>query len=311
MPTMAPPEGFAPPADVQSATVAVIAHSGKTLGGGLSELRDKLASAGINKPLWFEVPKSRLAPQQVNKALKQGADLIFVWGGDGMVQRCVDATVGSDAVLAIIPAGTANLFASSLRIPKDIGEAVTIGLTGPRHKFDVGQINGEHFMVMAGAGLDALMIRDADGSLKERLGRAAYILTGAKNIATPPVSTRVRLNGDKWFAGKATCVLVGNVGKLMGNIAAFPDAEPDDGLLEIGIVTAKGRWQWSKTLARTAAGKAATSPFVETARGTKFDVRFAKAIPYELDGGDRKATKRLKIRIQPAAITVCVPAGSI
>ena len=46
-------------------------------------------------------------------------------------------------------------------------------------------------------------------------------------------------------------MLVGNVGKLFGNIAAFPDARPDDGLLEIGIVTAKGRWQWSRTLART------------------------------------------------------------
>ncbi len=128
-----------------------------------------------------------MAPKQVEKALKHGAELIFVWGGDGMVQRCVDAMVGSDAVLAIIPAGTANLFASSLKIPKDIGEAVTIGLTGPRHKFDVGRINGEHFTVMAGAGLDALMIRDADGPLKDRLGRAAYLLTGAKNIAIAPV----------------------------------------------------------------------------------------------------------------------------
>jgi YegS/Rv2252/BmrU family lipid kinase len=251
-----------------------------------------------------------MAPKRVQQALKAGASLIFVWGGDGMVQRCVDAMVGSKAALAIIPAGTANLFASNLQLPNDIGDAVEVGLTGCRHKFDVGQINGEHFAVMAGAGLDALMIRDADGSLKDRLGRAAYILTGAKNISAAPVGTRVRLDGDKWFAGKASCVLVGNVGKLMGNIAAFPGAQPDDGILEIGIVTAKGRWQWSKTLALTAAGKASTSPFVETARGTRLDVRFAKAIPYELDGGDRKKTKRLKIKVRPAAITVCIPAGA-
>jgi diacylglycerol kinase (ATP) len=287
--------------------VAVVAHSGKTLQGGLPELREQLASAGITEPLWFEVPKSRMAPKRVQKAIEHGATLIFVWGGDGMVQRCVDAMVGSQAVLAIVPAGTANLFASNLQIPKDIGEAVHLGLNGRRHKFDVGRVNGEHFAVMAGAGLDALMIRDADGSLKDRLGRVAYILTGAKNISAQPVGTRVRLDGEKWFTGKSSCILVGNVGKLMGNIAAFPDAQPDDGILEIGIVTAKGRWQWSKTLAKTAAGKASTSPFVETARGTKVDVRFAKAIPYELDGGDRKKTKRLRIKIRPAAITVCVP----
>jgi diacylglycerol kinase (ATP) len=311
MPTTSSSQDSVGPDDApRAATVAVVAHSGKTLGGGLRELREKLAMAGIDDPLWFEVPKSKMAPKRVQLALEQGAHLVFVWGGDGMVQRCIDAMVGSEAVLAIIPAGTANLFASNLQIPKDIAEAIAIGLTGSRHKFDVGQINGEHFAVMAGAGLDALMIRDADGSLKDRLGRAAYVLTAAKNISASPVGTRVRLDGDKWFAGKASCVLVGNVGKIMGNVAAFPTAEPDDGILEIGIVTAEGRWQWSKTLARTAAGKAPTSPFVETARGRKFDVRFAKAIPYELDGGDRKKTRRLKIKVRPAAITVCVPAAT-
>jgi YegS/Rv2252/BmrU family lipid kinase len=285
----------------------VIAHSGKSLGGGLPELRETLAAAGIAAPLWLEVPKSKMAPQRVRTALKTGADLVFVWGGDGMVQRCIDAMVGSSAVLAIVPAGTANLFASNLQIPNEVGAAVTIGLEGCHRRFDVGKINGEHFAVMAGAGLDALMIRDADGAMKDRLGRAAYILTGAKNISVPRVGTRIRVDGHKWFAGKSSCVLVGNVGKLMGNIAAFPDAQPDDGLLEIGVVTAKDRWQWSRTLARTAAGNAPASPFVKTTRGRQFDVRFSKATPYELDGGDRKKTRRLRVKVRPSAITVCVP----
>ena len=308
MPTRSSSQDTVEPNDApRTLSVAVVAHSGKSLGGGLRELREKLTAAGIEDPLWYEVPKSKFAPKRVRRALEQGANLLFVWGGDGMVQRCIDAAVGSEAVVAIIPAGTANLFASNLQIPRDIAEAIAVGLTGSRHRFDVGQINGEHFAVMAGAGLDALMIRDADGSLKDRFGRAAYIVTGAKNIAIPPVRTRVRLDGDTWFSGKSSCVLVGNVGKLFGNIAAFPAAEPDDGILEIGIVTAQGRWQWSKALARTAVGKAPTSPFIETARGRKLDVRFAKAIPYELDGGDRKKTRRLKIKVRPAAITVCIP----
>ena len=63
--------------------------------------------------------------------------------------------------LAIIPAGTANLFASNLGIPKDIEEAVAVGLHGDRREVDVGKFNGERFAVMAGAGFDAAMIRDA------------------------------------------------------------------------------------------------------------------------------------------------------
>ena len=65
------------------------------LGGGLSELRQTLAASGVNDPLWFEVPKSAKAPKCVRKAIKQGVDLLFVWGGDGMVQRCIDAAAGS------------------------------------------------------------------------------------------------------------------------------------------------------------------------------------------------------------------------
>jgi diacylglycerol kinase (ATP) len=290
-------------------TVAVVAHSGKTLEGGLPALRDELAAAGVVDPLWFEVPKSKMAPKRVRKALDAGAELIFVGGGDGMVQRCIDTVAGSDVTLAIVPAGTANLFASNLGIPKEIKAAVALGVNGPRRKLDVGRINGEHFAVMAGAGLDALMIRDADGALKNRLGRVAYVFTGAKNIRAARVDTRVRIDGDKWFIGKSSCVLVANVGKVMGDIAAFPDAQPDDGLLEIGVVTAKGLWQWSRTLASTASGKAESSPFVETARGRKFDVRFAESIPYELDGGDRKKTRRLRVKVRPAAVTVCVPGG--
>jgi diacylglycerol kinase family enzyme len=70
--------------------VAVVAHSGKTFGGGLLELRRVLEAEGVAKPLWFEVPKSRKAPKPVRRALDEGAELVFAWGGDGMVQRCAD-----------------------------------------------------------------------------------------------------------------------------------------------------------------------------------------------------------------------------
>jgi diacylglycerol kinase (ATP) len=291
-------------------SVAVVAHTGKSLGGGLAELRAVLTEEGVLDPMWFEVPKSKKAPKQVRKALDDGADLVFVWGGDGMVQHCIDVIAGSNATIAIVPAGTANLLATNLGIPKDLPEAVAIGLHGERRALDVGVINGEHFAVMAGAGLDALMIRDADGTLKNRFGRAAYVWTGARNLRSKSVGTEVRVDGHTWFEGKSSCVLVGNVGKVFGEIPVFPNAQPDDGVLEIGIVTAKGSLQWMRTLARTAFGKASRSPFVEVTRGKKFDVRFSKKTPYELDGGARKGTSRLRIKVQSAAVTVCVPAAA-
>jgi diacylglycerol kinase family enzyme len=146
-------------------SVAVVAHSAKRMGGGLGELRDVLSAEGVTDLSWAEVPKSKFAPVRVREALEQGADLIFVWGGDGTVQRCIDVMAGSPATLAILPAGTANLLATNLGIPDDVEAAVRVGLHGSRRSLDVGVINGERFAVMAGTGLDALMISDGSRAM--------------------------------------------------------------------------------------------------------------------------------------------------
>jgi YegS/Rv2252/BmrU family lipid kinase len=290
--------------------VAVIAHSGKTLGGGLPELRRVLEAAGVGDPFWAEVPKSRKAPAQVRRALDKGAELIIAWGGDGMVQRCIDVLAGTGVTLAIIPAGTANLFATNLGIPKDIEQAVQVGLHGARRKLDVGRFNGERFAVMAGAGFDAAMIRDAgDGGLKERLGRVAYVWTGSKNLRSKPFRADIKVDGVDWYDGKASCILVGNVGKLFGGVEAFEDARPDDGKLELGVVTAEGLIEWGRILARTAAGSANASPFVQTTKASSVKVKLNRKVLYELDGGDRTKVKAFKVKAEPDAITVCVPKG--
>src|SRR6266545_4915152 len=213
--------------------IAVIAHQGKTFGGGLDELRRLLAEEGYDNPLWYEVPKSRKAPKKARRARKEGAELVFVWGGDGMVQRCVDALAGSAVTVAIVPAGTANLLAANLGIPRDLPEAVRIGLHGARRRLDVGRITG--------------------------------------------------------------------------GIPAFPDARPDDGRLDVGVSTAEGALQWARTLGRMVTGQARRSPFVRTTRARTVDVTLGAPLVYELDGGARKKTTRMRVRAVPQAITVCVP----
>jgi diacylglycerol kinase (ATP) len=288
--------------------VAVIAHAGKTFGGGLLELRRELERQGVSDPLWYEVPKSRKAPAQVGRAIEEGAELLFVWGGDGMVQRCVDGLDGAKIPIAVVPAGTANLFASNLDIPQDIEQAVQIGLHGARRTLDVGRMNGERFAVMAGAGFDAQMIREADAGLKDRIGRVAYVWTGVMQLGRKPFEAQIKVDGSTWFEGKASSVLLGNLGELFAGVEAFEDARPDDGVLELGVVTADSVLDWVRTIARTAAGASSTSPFVQVAKARSAEVRFDRKILYELDGGDRKKVKKLDVEVEPEAITVCVPA---
>ena len=286
--------------------VAVVAHSGKSFGGGLSELRAILERRGIDRLRWREVPKSRKAPKQVRKALDWGAELIFVWGGDGMAQRTIDAAAGSDTPLALLPAGTANLLASNLGVPQDIEAAVDIGLEGERRRLDIGRINGEAFAVMAGAGLDALMIADADGGLKDRLGRLGYIWTGLKNVRATPFDATITIEGTRWFKGTATCVLVGNVGELFGGVELFEGSRADDGLLEVGVLTATGVLETVRTVARVAVGSADDAALARTTKAASVRVKMDRKVLYEVDGGDRTKVKSLRVDVEPSAIVVCV-----
>ena len=209
--------------------VAVVAHSRKSFGGGLPELRKVLAREGVTDPLWDEVKKSRHAPACARRVAARGVDLMFVWGGDGTVQRCIDAVAGTDTAVAILPAGTANLLATNLKIPADLTQAVRTGLHGGRRRIDTGSVNGEHFTVMAGAGFDARLISEADRGLKDRLGRAAYLHTGIRNLNARRVKATVEVDGGRFFKGRVSCVLAGNVGQILGGVEAFPGRDRTTG----------------------------------------------------------------------------------
>src|SRR5689334_22667210 len=288
-------------------TIAVVAHQRKTLDGGLDELRRRLSDSGVTDLIWHEVPKSRKAPKRVKAALSKKPDLLLVWGGDGMVQRTLDVVAGSKTPVGIIPAGTGNLLATNLGIPHSLEESLDIALHGRRHRIDLGKLDGEHFGVMAGVGFDGAMIRDADRKMKDRLGKLAYVWTGLRHVNGEAAGARILVDGAKWFDDEASCVLIGNVGKITGGINAFDDAKPDDGWLDVGVATAHGALEWARALGTMAVRRSETSPFVRTTRARRIDVKLKSKMPYELDGGARTKTKSFTATIAPGAVKVCLP----
>jgi diacylglycerol kinase (ATP) len=289
--------------------VAVVAHTGKTLDGGLDELRRCITDQGVDELLWYEVPKSKKAPKQVRRAIEAKVDLLVVWGGDGIVQRTIDVVAGSRTPLAIIPAGTGNLLATNLGVPPTLAGAVQAAFHGEHRRIDLGKLNGEYFAVMAGIGFDGAMISDADRNLKDRLGKLAYVWAGLRHVNGAAPRATVTIDGVKWFDDEASCVLVGNVGTITGGIRAFDDARPDDGWLDVGVATAQGALQWARALGTMAVGRSDRSPFVRMTRARKVDVKLASKLEYELDGGARKPAKRLTVKVAPGAVTICVPRG--
>jgi diacylglycerol kinase (ATP) len=286
----------------------VLAHRKKTIhGAGLDALRETLAAAGVTDPLWYEVNKSKKAPKRARKALDAGAELVLVWGGDGMTQRSMDALAGSGVTVGLLPAGTANLLAANLGVPHKLDEAVQTALHGKNRTLDLGSFEGEHFAVMAGAGFDARLVGGADRKAKARLGQLAYVRSGLRGLRGRTVGAEIIVDERVWYTGPASCVLFGNVGRITGGVPAFDDADPTDGEIEVGVTTASGALQWARTLGRVAFGRSDKSPYVRMTHGRTFSVRLDAPLPVELDGGARDKAKKFAVRVAPAAITVRVP----
>jgi len=160
---------------------------------------------------------------------------------------------------------------------------------------------------MAGVGFDALMMKDADSGLKDRFGRLAYLWTGARATQMKAPKMTVKVDGTVWFKGRATCLLLGNMGTLAGGLTAFPDARPDDGFLEIGVVTARGTVQWVRMLSRLATGHADRSPLARMTRGRKVDVNSpGQPLTSSTAALDPPSGPCMRT-VEPGAIVVCVP----
>ncbi|NNF54973.1 MAG: YegS/Rv2252/BmrU family lipid kinase [Acidimicrobiales bacterium] len=243
---------------------------------------------------------------QAAKAVANGATVVIACGGDGTVRSCLEGLTDSDTSLGIVPLGTGNLLAHNLSITDGMDAANSAG-RGDSKRIDLGQINGETFAVMAGSGFDALMIRDASDKVKSRLGTIAYVISGAKNLRTDLVHTTVEVDGKSWFQGRTSMVLVGNFGTITGGIDVFPDAEPDDGLLDVAVMSPTKIREWLTVAWRLFRHKPLPLELARRTHGREILVEHRQPRPYELDGEDRDPTRRLDISVLPDAISIRLP----
>jgi len=152
------------------------------------------------------------------------------------------------------------------------------------------------------------MIKQAGRRLKDRAGRAAYLYAGARSLGARPVKAVIEVDGRHFFRGRISCVLAGNVSTVMGRVEVFEGARQMTACWNSAWSPPAARFSGQGTLGRVAVGDAAGSPFVHLTRGRKFRLRFERKLPYELDGGARHAVKKMRIKVRPSSVTICVPA---
>ncbi|WP_435738256.1 diacylglycerol kinase family protein [Cellulosimicrobium sp. PMB13] len=275
---------------------------------GLDELRqeiaDTLAEAGWPEPAWFDTTAEDPGTGQARQAVEDGAEVVFVAGGDGTVRACIEGLAGTGAALAILPGGTGNLLAANLGIPTRSVDGIRIALERGRRTIDVGEVDGQVFAIMAGMGLDAAMMDDAPTALKARAGSIAYVFSALKHLADDEMRLEVTVDGTT-RRRRARTVVVGNVGRLQAGTNLLPDAEPDNGQLEVAIIAPRSLKHWVQLLWGVVRGKSRV-PSREVVRGREISVVSDRPQPRQLDGDVIEPSERLDVSVRPDALVVCV-----
>jgi diacylglycerol kinase family enzyme len=265
-----------------------------------------MSEHGWAEPLWFETTADDPGEGQARAAVAARVDLVLASGGDGTVTACAAGMAGSGIPLAVLPAVTGNLLARNLGLPFGLADALLVALTGTNRPLDAGAANGRTFVVMAGIGFDAKMMDGTSDPLKKRLGWAAYGVSALRHLWDRPVRVRLRADGGPPLRRRASGIVVGNVGWLQGGMPLMPDAEPDDGWLDVLVLTAQGWAGWLALAAhvltrRSASGRVARLTFRE------LHIDLDRAQLWELDGEVIGRTRQLVVTVRPGALVLRVP----
>ncbi len=257
--------------------------------------------------------------RQVEDALGDGAELLVGAGGDGTLRDIADVLVGRHAALGVLPGGTANLWAHELGVARPPEQAAAALVESDVRRMDMGRIvhpDGRHlrFLLMAGVGIDGLMLNHTDPRLKVRLGPGGIALGMVRAIPEfRPFPIELTVDGREAWEGRVIQVIVGN-SRLYANVVhATPDARVDDGVLDVTIVPAGDlelavRLGWSLVLRRRPGGE------VPRFRGREILLRTPVVPPMEVDGSAVRrgslqgaAGRPFRILVEPRSLAVRVP----
>ena len=173
------------------------------------------------------------------KAAERGFDLIVAAGGDGTINEVVNGIAGLEnrPKLAVIPVGTTNDFARAIGIPlNNVLQAVETILTGEPKKIDIGQVNGQYFINIAGGGRLTELTYEVPSKLKTMVGQLAYYLKGMEMLPSiRPAEVKIEYDG-KLFEGEIMLFLVSLTNSVGGFEKLAPDSSLNDGMFDLLIL---------------------------------------------------------------------------
>ena len=268
---------------------------------------------GWPEPVVLETSVADPGQDMTRRAVADGAGLVLSAGGDGTLMAVARALAHTAVPLGVLPLGTGNLLARNLDLPLGLEPALEVALDGRSRRLDLGMLRttpdgqAEAFAVMAGIGFDAAMMADAPVGLKAVVGWAAYVVSGLRHLRDRPLVVELRVDGRAPLRRSARCVVVGNVGTLQAGLRLMPAAAPDDGLLDVVVLSPRRLRDWVRVVVRLAARHTGDDRDVERWQGRQVEVRTRGPHPLQLDGDPAGTTDLLVVEVDPGAVLVRVP----
>jgi len=258
-------------------------------------------------PLFLPTTREDHGEGLARHAVNAGAELVFAVGGDGTVRACASVLAGTGVRLAIVPRGTANLAARALRVPRRLRAALATGFGSHETVLDLGVADGTPFTAMAGIGLDAAVVEATRRLLKLHLGWVAYAEAALSRLLGQPTEFTIRLDGGPPLHRTARCVVVGNAGLLPGGFPLLPDARPDDGLLDVGVLTPSSLTGWVRVGLRVLTRSRYDDHRLERFRARHVQITSPTPLPRETDGEIIAPAPSLEVSLRPASLIVRTP----
>lgn len=242
--------------------------------------------------------------------LEAGFSTIVAMGGDGTINEVANGLLGSDATLAVIPAGTGNDFIRMVGIPSSPTQAIETLLDGVPRTIDLGQINDDRcFVNGVGIGLDAQVARDVLKMEKLR-GAPAYLTAAVKQIFRFPAFPVTLTTSEEEL--ELVCLSLGVANGIYagGGFKLAPRADINDGLIDISALGDYPKLERLFRLPKVRAGKHTEWRKTVYRQANEVTISSPKKLIAHVDGEPyRLPSESFTIRALPQVLRVLVSSG--
>lgn len=265
---------------------------------------------GWQTPDWLATTEEDHGSGMARRAVDEGADLVCVLGGDGTVREVATAMAHAKVPLGVLGSGTGNLLARNLGLPhNDFPAALTAVLEGSERRIDLGLVSFDEgpemcFTVIIGMGLDAQTMVETESEVKKKIGWPAYVLGALGAMGQRGFNVETTVEDREPFTSRCRMVLACNCGRLPGGIDLVPEAEIDDGKLDIMTFAPRGVLGWAAATARAVTIGRRGRLLIRHDAGHTCVVTAAQPVEAEVDGDPVGAATTMRIRADEGALLV-------